>query len=334
MSLEQIIQDMNKHNLEILIPNWIHNAAENREIIMKNLKTGKYKSLEKIKALPREPALISGSGPSLDLIPSFDLSRLTIFSSVSHGLNFIFHNIKPQYLCLVDANPILGEKLKDLNKYCPDSTLITNPVVDPSVFKNWKGKVLLVRPSCNSDYIENVLPLQFAERKNNQFFPQIEPKIVNAGCVINFSLQIIARLGFSATFLLGVDFSFPSGQTSCLRYSQDLIPQDRESINISQKSLIHPREQISPGKIQQFHTTIEMLMYKENFLRIWAENATKLYNLSPMGSSFLYEVPHTDPITFNNHLEDLIQKYPYSTRQIIQLLNQKIGGKKDEKMED
>jgi hypothetical protein len=305
-------------NMNILTPIWIRNATENYPVIAKGIKSGRIQAVSDIPPAINKPALITGSGASLDEIVRYDITQVTIFASLSHATNLVFHNIKPDYISVVDANGDLGRIAKGLNKHLADhTTLITTPTTDPSLFRNWKGRIALVLPhQSNSDFISKILPIMYSEYKQSFFYPFIKPYIVNAGCVVNFSLQVSSHLGYSPLFLLGVDFCFTGDNLSCVRYdTQDPpCPTGREKLDLGRKEIIRDDIKVNKDIRIIYTTTREMKTYKIALLERWYRGLWKLYRLS--AQSYLHEVPPVSVVDFNTNLKHLCDYYPYSTEEL------------------
>jgi len=171
-----------------------------------------------------EPAIIIGAGTSVDkLWPIISDWKGAIFAPESLAQTCVYHGHKPDYLMVFDAHEKVWQNwLKDFD--WSGTTLITHPAASIEMIDKWtedkiyylmlhisrlheelKGKNLLEKEIhakdqlIGFDFFENVQPVAY------NF---IRAKILNAGCVVNNSIQVAHFMGYGPIFLAGVDFGF------------------------------------------------------------------------------------------------------------------------------
>ena len=185
------------------------NAAENYQRIKAEFQKADYS----IDTLPRfamadmVPALILGSGPSLDdCLPYVKDFRGIIFASPSQLDILEKWEIIPQYVVSVDTADSVGEEQIRLDRYCYGMTLLAHPYLSPKTLDAWHG---------NKRYFE------LLEADGGHFrdmYPWITVQFPVAGSVNNTEVLIARWMGFNPIILAGVDYCFPGGRTRAQDY--------------------------------------------------------------------------------------------------------------------
>jgi len=252
--LEQTQDTRNDGVLKAWLPYWVTNAFQNYRTIMdeaaqRNVCVSMLQGKGKGK-----PAVIIGSGPSLDLTaPLLGDWKGAVFSCGSNALIPTRWGHQPEYICVFDAGDSLYPKMLGMN--WKGSTLLTHPSASPLIVKNWKwDKYYYLMMHYGIQWFEEVQPLAFGDfaRFENEAPPRIKIMVGNAGCTVNNAIQLASFMGFNPLFLLGVDCGYPEGKERATRWEfidgewKDLGPDvytDRK-LHISDNGILTTEEQI------------------------------------------------------------------------------------------
>ena len=170
-----------------------------------------------------EPALIVGSGQSLD--KAHDLLKDwkgAIFSSTSQATTLI-HTGKHDRLYFIALDPKLNVDefvgMDDWAKY--DATLVIQPCIAPIIFDIWKNKKLYFRimEPMTEFYTQN---LSIAYR----FIPTF---LYLFSCSLSAQLGLAAAMGYNPLILVGCDFGAPNNKYRFTRW--DCMPTDITTVN-------------------------------------------------------------------------------------------------------
>ena len=309
---------------------WILNAVKNWPTIQMLIKSGRAFSITKATKANIEPALITGSGPSLDSY-SFQYHRLregdlpqtapTVFASLSNASNYLANNIVPKYICVVDAAAGLADMNfpKKMELLLEDSFLICPPTVSPKILDRWMGKFLFFRPmQPGNEFVMNILPIMYSEMyehknmRDRLFVEQFPLAFMNAGCVVNSMLAAATYLGYEPLYLNGCDFGFPQGRQGCIRYK--LNPRNM-TWKVEDKQDSITTDQVRRLSNNNILTTEEHLNYKMNFYLIWGATKAKVYNLSSC-SILDNTVPVVSPEQMFENNHNLWADYPMNTEDL------------------
>jgi hypothetical protein len=173
----------------------------NHYTIFQEMAEGRAADVAKAKQEVPVPALVIGSGSSLDdALPLLKDWKGPIVASSAQASSILYHGFTgPLYIMVFD----IWTRVDELNWMGDvtgkDITLISHPGVNPELLAAWKGKKLYYR--CMD--------------LNNMFFSEILPKAYDS---INTSMLLFASsaaaqmsiancLNFSPLFLVGIDFS-------------------------------------------------------------------------------------------------------------------------------
>lgn len=137
--LQQTHMERNSHILRAWYPRWVSNTAENyaSRIIENDFKANGDKSINGIPKHTGEPAIIVGSGPSLDKSAPFLKDwKGAIFCSASNSKVLKKHGRDPDYMCVFDANRDCFSQLDGVE--WPNTTLLSHIAIAPEVYDYWK----------------------------------------------------------------------------------------------------------------------------------------------------------------------------------------------------
>ena len=154
-----------------------------------------------LESLPRGfevPAVITGSGPTLDdcmdKLKSFEGA---IFCGASQAYALDANGIVPGFVVAVDQHQITAEYIRGLE--WNRTILVTHPGIDPSVLDAWTGlKRYWLLPTAE-EYEKDRVALAY---------PWLRSRFSSRGCTPNAAYQIAVRLGYSPIYTAGVDFAF------------------------------------------------------------------------------------------------------------------------------
>lgn len=162
-----------------------------------------------IAKMPNIPAIVVGSGPSLDLaIPTLKGWDGVIIASASQLNVLEYHGIKPTFILAMDTADSVADQLKDT--LYRNVMLITHQAVSPKVLETWKGP---------RRYFLNKVGGEW-DTLQASVYPWIEDTFPPMGCVVTAGVQIAFHLGCSPIILAGVDFSFPEGKQRFTEYKR------------------------------------------------------------------------------------------------------------------
>ncbi|MFM2151901.1 MAG: hypothetical protein RL199_336 [Pseudomonadota bacterium] len=145
------------------------------------------------------PVVTVSAGPSLSqALPTLKLlqGRVVIVAADGAVAALVRSGIRPDFVCAIDPSPKIRHHLEGFD--LPDTILVANSVLDPSVVPAWSGpKLLAWGPSL---HIENLFP-------GGSTF---DPRMSSGNMAISFALW----LGAPLVILTGQDFAFsPDGRS-------------------------------------------------------------------------------------------------------------------------
>ena len=134
--IKQTQDDRNKGILTAWLPFWVRNSFENYAHIMEESKS-MHMCISTIEKVKGKPAVIVGSGPSLDKTAPFLKDwKGAVFACGSNALIPTRWGHKPEYICVFDGGDTLYPKLMGYD--WTGSTLLTHPSISPLILQNWK----------------------------------------------------------------------------------------------------------------------------------------------------------------------------------------------------
>jgi len=177
--------------------NWFYNAAANWQFIKADVESGRDVDSISLRGRNRGPAIILGSGISLEK----GLDRLyswkgALFGSASQFKIADCADRPLDYLVIVDSG---FENVAAIDGPKQVSTLLCNPTVNPGVLDIWKGRRKYMLPISTDEQFNLALAAKY---------PWLTGKAMNAGCVTNSEIMIAHSMGYGPLFMLGVDFAF------------------------------------------------------------------------------------------------------------------------------
>ena len=158
-----------KITVDTWLPQWIENV-KNTKKVFGSFKDRGLGCLYGINAY--RPAIVIGSGPSLkNSVDGLKKANGIIKISCLHNFHFMVDNeIDVDYFVSLDAGPVVIDEISEGGKKSPqeyldatkDKTLIAYIGSHPSLWENWKGKVILFNcPVPSEDYrgaVEKIEP--------------------------------------------------------------------------------------------------------------------------------------------------------------------------------
>jgi|SRR5208282_59409 len=217
------------------------------------------------------PALIIGSGPSLDdCLPFIKDFRGIIMASPSQLDVLEKWGIKPTYVVAVDSTDNVVDEQLGYDRDYGGLLLLTHPGISPRVLDAWKGR---------KRYFRLIHGDPFDEAR----FPWIDSAFPVMGSVNNMEVLIANYFGCSPILLTGVDYRYgEDGRERCQGWR-------RRGPYIFNE--IPPRfMQTEPGRIS---STPEMLFYATHLLGIWKSYRMNLVRVTDKGA--LTELPWIKP---------------------------------------
>lgn len=277
--LMQTQEERNKGILKSWLPFWVRNAFENYEYIMKEAAT-QHMSLEQLKGTGQGPAVIVGSGPSLDeTAPLLGKWKGAVFTSGSNALVATRWGHQPEYICVFDAGDTMYPKMFGYD--WEGTTLFCNPSISPLILKNWKWKkyYYLMRHA-GVQWFDEILPLAFGDfmRFPFQAPPCIRIGISNAGCTANNAIQIAHYMGYDPLFLIGVDYGYPNDKDGkprerCTRWIKEYGKWKDVGMEETHDRKMHMSE-------NGILTTEEQIEYKNALMAVYKLDKPQLFDCS------------------------------------------------------
>ena len=252
---------------------YARNAAENYQRIKAEFQRADYSidTLPRFSPEARMPALILGSGPSLDdTLPYVGRFKGVVFASPSQLDILEKWEITPDFVVAVDSADSVGEEQIRGDRDCYGMTLLTHPYISPKTLEAWHG---------NKRYFE----LQEADGEHfRDVYPWIKVPFPVCGSVNNTQVLIARWMGCNPIILAGVDYAFPGGRTRAQDYRK------RGPFIFDPKPLQYCETE--PGKTSDSQ---EVAFYSNLLLGLW-----KMYKLPliQVGDRSHYpEVPFIQP---------------------------------------
>lgn len=152
---------------------------------------------------PKGPAIIIGSGPTLDgALPYLKDWKGAVFCNSSQASTLIYYGRDPDFVDVADCR-VTSSELEAPWNYRKTAWII-NPGVHPRMIDFWKGQKYYYRVyEPYYDFYSKVQPRVFGEYIRTQSFP--------FGSNPPMAISHAHALGYSPLFLVGTDFGFPGG---------------------------------------------------------------------------------------------------------------------------
>jgi len=197
-------QDFNPNTKDVKLPVEIKHAYFNHHFIYHDIRDGDGADLSTVNVEGKIPAIVLGSGPSLDeIMPRLKEWKGAIFASTSQVPTCCYHGRAPDYIVALDPHTNLTELecIDDWKKY-PNSVLITHPAISPTLVQGWQGKRLYYRPmEPSSEFHAMHLPVAYGE--------VIQTYCLLFSCSPSAQLALARKMGYGPIYLAGLDFGFP-----------------------------------------------------------------------------------------------------------------------------
>jgi len=213
------------------------------------------------------PAVITGSGPSLDsCIERMKDFRGSIFCGASQACVLDANGIVPAYVVALDQHEIVAEQIRGLE--WSRTVLITHVGIDPKVLDAWPGQVRYWLLPTAEEYDQDRVALAY---------PWLRSRFSSRGCTPNAAFQIAVRLGYKPVYHAGVDYAFTGGKLRCTLYRRIGYGryEAQEAPDVEEEGL--PRDD------EGNYTTTEMLVYRHWLGVLENECGSKLRPFSEYG---------------------------------------------------
>ena len=222
-------------------------------------------SVSSLPALWKTPALIVGSGPTLDdAIPHFNQFNGVIFCSISQINILEKWGIAPDFVVALDSADDAADILLDEHSNLSSSILLTFPGISPRILERWPSRVRYFRLIGD--------PLDEAR------FPWIDTQFPMLGSVNNTEVIIANFFHCDPIVLAGVDYCFPGGRTRAQDYR-------RRGPYIFEPKLLQYAE-TEEGKTT---SSEEQLFYANILLAFWKAFKMNLVQVGDRGA--MEEIP-------------------------------------------
>jgi len=232
------------------------------------------------------PALIIGSGPSLDdchdLIKGW---RGALFCSTSQGPTMIGLGKRDFYMICVDVKTEASELMPLDIWEDKNVTLITHPGMDPSPIQVWRWNKYYFRIKVhNMPYYTQVQPLAYH---------MVTTEMYVYGCAIASQISIASMMGYNPLFLCGADFGYPQGRARFRELSRQPDGTWKLGEPWQIKYLRHAKVTYRNG----VETDSFQAYYKQTLFNVWRLSLADIFRIRKVGGfdGGLYEVPTVTP---------------------------------------
>lgn len=290
---ENITQTQEERNAGVLanwLAPWVNNTVANYPHILDQFQTQDMSIDTLPRPAPGTPAVIVGSGPSLDrsapLLAEWDG---VVFSTLSNARVCARWGHKPKYICNLDA----GRHVQFLDDGFDwsGSTFLAHPSLHPDVLALWKQDIrYYIMFHLGHAWFDQVMPVLFGDYVAwpGKKPPNIRIAIFNAGCTLNNAIQIAHWLGYGPIFLIGADFGYPYKVVRCMGYRWNAAAaRFDEQPPILFHTMNRPIHTANNGVL----TTEEQIEYKKALLSIYRQDYPQLVDCS---DGILTEFPKAD----------------------------------------
>lgn len=292
--LTQTVDERNNGIMDAWFPWWVNNAFMNYQGILNDFQVENCSISAEPKQDYKTPAVVIGSGPSLDEIaPLLGKWKGGLFCAASNANIPLRWGRRPDYIGVFDGGDVVKTQLTGYD--WKGVKLVTHPSASPVVINWWKEQGWKRRYYCmmhkEHNWFEKVMPLVFGDFPRAQMFgykqnPSIMIAILNAGCVVNNLVQIARWFQYDPIFLCGVDFSYQEKKQRCTTWKLD----DEKKWKAVEPPTELPKRSIhmsDNGKL----TTEEQIEYKHALLAIWKIDRPQLFDCS---DGIITEIPKAD----------------------------------------
>lgn len=254
----------------------IMNSYYNHPLILHDFATGRATNLDPGQG--RGPALIVGSGPTLD--EAHDLIRGWkggLFCSSSQCTTMLALGKRDFTIVAVDVKTLSDEFMPLSEFEDKGCTLIIHPGMDPEVIQAWRWRKQYFRIIVHGmpHYIES-LPIAY---------PMIRTTLYVYGCVAATQLMIAHLQGYSPLYLVGCDFGYPDNKSRFTGFTFKDGKWERSEPAGAPRYLYHPKVTLRNGCV----TDHFQAYYKQTFFNSWRLTLADVFKVGSKGG--LYEVP-------------------------------------------
>jgi len=227
-----------------------------------------------IKLETPKPALIIGSGPSLDDAGKYLKDwKGACFCSTSHATTLVKYGLVPSHIVAYDINSNPGEIDKiDIPWEQRSTKLISHPGCNPKLLDYWKGEKLMFRSMDTSNhFFMNILPIAYQDIIPSQMFL--------FSCSLAAQISLAKAMGYSPLFLVGCDFALARFSRWWFENGEWKFEQGTHS------SVDHSTLVAANGRA----TDALLIFYKRSVLCVWRIDHSQCFNTSP--GSVITEMP-------------------------------------------
>jgi len=202
--VKQWCQQYNTGTAGLVMPLDIKHSYANWQYITQEFVDGRAKDMQVLADKCRGPALLFGSGPSMDdLMPMIHDFKGSVCCSTSQATTLLYYGKSPDLIVQLDAQTRLDELIAPT--WSKNTILCLNPGCHPDIVQAWKGPKLYYRPIDPSrEFYNMILPMAY---------PQITTQLLLFSCSPAAQLGILRNLGYNPIFLVGLDMGFPKNKS-------------------------------------------------------------------------------------------------------------------------
>jgi hypothetical protein len=281
------------------------NTAYNHHTIVEAFKSGRARDIGDEPKATGIPAIIIGSGPSLDYSIQFMKEwKGGIFCSSSQACTLMYYGIEPTHIVALD--PFSShEEISSIDWSKTKTKLIVHPGVWPSMVDYWPNEMLMYieclgKPDSFYADIQKKMYSWREERgtgiRDPIFHYYIKTELILFASSPPLQMFCADFLGYGSIFLAGCDFGYPHQKERFTEYRADPNGEPSPYSDLGLKWVGFPRPLVVKPYFIMTNNGIWTedihLYYKKNFLSAWRLMKTTVYS---MDQGIMPEVPYIDP---------------------------------------
>jgi len=256
----------------------IMNSYYNHPMIMEDFASGRGKNLDPSQPGSKGPALIIGSGPTLDR--NHDLIRGWkggLFCSSSQCITMLALGKRDFEIVAVDVKT-LSDEFMPLDEFDDKGcSLIIHPGMDPEVIHEWRWQKRYFRIIVHGmTFYTEIMPIAY---------PMIKTTLYVYGCVAAAQVMMAHLMGYGPLFLIGCDFGYPDNQARFTNFKRVGSEWKMDAPSGPPRYTLHPKVTYRNGCASDHFQAY----YKQTFFNAWRLNLADIFRVGPGGG--LYEVP-------------------------------------------